>query len=137
MRHLRPCALALILAVAGCGADLSPRVRVGEQGVTRPATRTELYDGSYQGRVRLVRAIGPACPRWPGYGVVVIGDATLYYPYEPDLNFAAPVTREGTMHDRIGPAVLDGRIAGNQLAFTIKTPQCQSYYRMHFVWNHS
>lgn len=137
MPYLRFCALAAIVTLTGCGDILAARVRVGANGVVRPATNSELYDGSYQGHATLVRAAGPGCPVRPRNGVVEIGDATLVFPYTPNLTFAAVVQRDGTMHAESGPLRLDGRIVGNQLAFTITTPRCQSVYRMRYVWNHS
>ncbi len=126
-----------MVLLGGCGDRLAAPVRVGANGVVRPATNAELFDGSYQGHATLVRALGPGCPVRPRNGVVVIGDATLVFPYTPDLTFAAEVRRDGTMHAQAGPLRLDGRIVGNQLGFIITTPRCQTVYRMHYVWNHS
>jgi hypothetical protein len=132
------CALASAAMLAGCGGDrLAAPVRTGANGVTRPATIAELYDGSYQGRAVLVSATGPNCPVWPRNSVVEIGDATLVYPYLPNLVLAAPVARDGSLYAQAGPAVLDGRIFNNRLEFAVRTPSCQSRYSMHFVWNHS
>jgi hypothetical protein len=116
---------------------LSAPLRVGANGVVRPATNTELYDGSYQGRTALLAARGPGCPLEPRKGVIEIGDAVLIYPYTPDLILSAPVQRDGSVHATSGPAVLDGRIVNDRLFFTIRTPACLSSYSAHFVWNHS
>lgn len=131
------CALAAAATLGGCGERLSAPVRTGVYGVSRPATIAELYDGSYQGQAALVRATGPGCPVWPAYGVVEIGDATLVYPYRPDLILAAAVAPDGSLHARTGPALLDGRIVNNHLYFVVRTPNCESRYSMHFIWNHS
>lgn len=128
---------ALVVALGGCSNELAAPVRTGANGVTRPATTAELYDGSYQGRGALVSANAPGCPIWPRRGVVEIGDATLIYPYLPELILAAPVAPDGSLHAETGRAVLDGRIVNNNLEFAIRTPHCQSRYSMHFVWNHS
>ena len=130
-------ALAAAVALGGCGNRLADPVRTGANGVSRPATTAELYDGSYQGRAVLVGANGPGCPFRPHHGVVEIGDATLVYPYLPDLVLAAPVARDGSLHAAAGPAVLDGRIVNDHLEFIVRTPNCQSRYSMRFVWNHS
>lgn len=130
----------LLLATSllgGCGFPLSAPVRVGANGVVRPATLTELYDGSYQGHTYLLAANGPGCPLEPHNGVIEIGDAVLIYPYTPTLILTAPVLPDGSVHSVAGPAVLDGRIANNRLNFTIHTPNCLSSYSTHFVWNHS
>lgn len=130
----------LLLAVAvlgGCGFPLSAPVRYGANGVVRPATVTELYDGSYQGHPSLLAANGPGCPLEPRKGVIEIGDAVLIYPYTPDLILTAPVRPDGSVHAVQGAAVLDGRIANNRLDFTIRTPNCLSRYSTRFVWNHS
>lgn len=132
------CALISAAALGGCGGhQLAAPVRTGVNGVTRPATPAELYDGSYQGWATLVGANAPGCPVWPREGVVEIGDATLVYPYLPNLVLAAPVAPDGSMHARAGRAVLDGRIVNDHLEFIIRTPNCQSLYRMRFIWNHS
>ena len=134
----RPGLLFVALAVlGGCGFPLSAPVRVGANGVVRPATNTELYGGSYQGHTALLEARGPGCPLEPRKGVIEIGDAVLIYPYTPDLILTAPVQRDGSVHAATGPAVLDGRIVNDRLIFTIRTPACLSRYSTHFVWNHS
>lgn len=133
------CALALapLALVAACASPPAAPIRTGANGVSRPATPPELFDGSYQGRGYLVRASAPGCPDRPRYGVVEIGDAVLVYPYTPMLVLSAQIARNGTMHGQAGPATLDGRIVGDRLDFTVRTPQCESRYRMHYIWNHS
>ena len=131
-------ALVSAAALGGCGEHrLAAPVRTGANGVSRPATTAELYDGSYQGWVALVGANGPGCPVWPRKGVIEIGDATLVYPYLPNLVLAAPVAPDGSLHAAAGPAVLDGRIVNDRLEFIVRTPNCQSRYSMRLVWNHS
>lgn len=133
----RACAIAGAALLAGCTGNLvSAPVRVGANKVV-PATPGELYDGSYQGSATLVRALGPACPRRPSYGVVEIGDAVLVLPYTPELTFSVPVLRDGTMRLEGDGISLRGRIVGNQLGFVVRTPKCETLYRMHYVWNHS
>lgn len=131
--------LGTLLAAAALGGCVTPAapVRTGANGISRPATTAELFDGSYQGRAVLVRATGPGCPVRPRYGVVVIGDAELTFPYEPDLILSAPVAADGTLHAETSPAVLDGRIINDRLEFTVRTPNCQSHYSMRYIWNHS
>jgi len=129
--------LAVAAALGGCAAPQAAAVRTGALGVSRPATTTELFDGSYQGRAVLVRGSRPTCPVWPRYGTVEIGDAVLIYPYLPGLVFSAPVQPNGSLHSQTGQFVLDGRIVNGHLDFTVITPACASRYSMRYVWNHS
>lgn len=93
------------------------------------------YDGSYQGRARLVHGSAAACPA-SRYGVVDIGDAALVFPYQPTLVLAAPVQPDGTLHAADGKAVLDGKVVRGRLAFTVRTPDCETEFHGHVVWNH-
>jgi hypothetical protein len=130
------CGLAAAAMLGGC-ANMAPPVRTGVNRVSRPATLSERFDGSYQGRAVLLATSGPGCPVRPHYGVVEIGDAELTFPYLPDLILSAPVAPDGSLHAKAGPAVLYGRIVNDRLEFTIRTPTCLSHYSMHYVWNHS
>ena len=130
-------ALAAAALLGGCAERPAAPVRTGANGVSRPATTAELFDGSYQGRSVLVRNTDLACPIWPRHGVVEIGDAVLTFPYRPDLTLTAPVAADGSVHAEIRNAVLDGQIVGRRLWFTIRTPECEAQYSLHFVWNHS
>jgi len=130
-------ALAAAALLGGCAERPAAPVRTGANGVSRPATTAELFDGSYQGRSVLVRNTDLACPVWPRVGVVEIGDAVLTFPYRPDLTLTAEVQPGGSMHAEIRNAVLDGRIVGRRLGFAIRTPECEALYDLRFVWNHS
>jgi hypothetical protein len=129
-------AFAAAAAVGGCASQPAAPVRAGENGV-RPASLSELFDGSYQGRAVLVRNTGHICPIWPRRGVVEIGVAVLTFPYLPGLTFSAPVQPDGSLHAEYGPAVLDGRVAGESLSFAVRIPECETRYNLRFVWNHS
>jgi len=94
-----------------------------------------LVDGSYQGSATLVTA-GPTCPAGQ-FGIIEIGDCVLDYGYVPGLIFEAAVKPDGTLHDEEGKSVLDGKLDGDHLAFTITTPDCKSAYDASYIWNHS
>ena len=116
-------AVLLLAGLAGC-ANPGPQVS------------TNPIDGSYQGRVRLLHANLPTCQRRQ-YGVIEVGDHTLFLAYDPATIFTVPVQDDGTVHAEMSPYVLDGRVANNRLAFTVTSPDCQTAYSMHFIWNHS
>jgi hypothetical protein len=130
-------AFAAAAAVGGCAHQPAAPVRTGQEGASRPASLSELFDGSYQGRAVLVRNTGHVCPIWPRRGVVEIGEAVLTFPYLPGLTFSAPVQPDGSLHAEYGPAVLDGRVAGDYLSFAVRIPECETHYNLRFVWNHS
>jgi hypothetical protein len=97
---------------------------------------TNLIDGSYQGLGSLQTANAPTCPA-SEYGPLEVGDMVLHYAYTPAIIFEAPIQPDGTLHDEEGPAVLDGKLVDNRLAFTVTTPDCTSTYNNKFIWNHS
>jgi hypothetical protein len=45
----------------------------------------------------------------------------------------APVQPDGSVYAVSGPSVLSGRLAGGRLAFTVRTPVCESHYNMRYV----
>lgn len=97
---------------------------------------TLALDGSYQGEADLLVSTGRDCPASQN-GVLEIGDRTMYFPYQPALEFSAPIGQDGTMHQLVGNAILDGRITGDVLSMSITTPTCRSTYAAHLIWNRS
>jgi hypothetical protein len=95
-----------------------------------------LVDGSYQGRAKLVLGKPGPCPK-SRYGFVEIGDGTLIFPYTPKLVFQARVQPDGTVFSKLDGGELSGRTDGRHLDMTIKTPQCETHYHLHYIWNHS
>jgi hypothetical protein len=130
--RLRPLLMLLPLLLAGCGFF---ERTVGPD--TDPRASTNPIDGSYQGRVKLVReAPGAVCPLGRR-GVVLVGDHLLVYPWTDGILFSPEIAPDGSVHGTSGDAVMDGRVVNNHLFFTITTPACQSQFKGHFVWNHS
>lgn len=119
-----------VVAVRAAEAPAAP-ARAADARAVSPRS----YDGSYQGRARLVHGSAAACPA-SRYGVVDIGDAALVFPYQPSLVLAAPLQPDGTLHAADGKAVLDGKVIGGRLAFTVRTPECETEFHGHVVWNH-
>ncbi|MBX5454644.1 MAG: hypothetical protein K6U10_12015 [Acidobacteriia bacterium] len=95
-----------------------------------------LVDGSYQGKAKLVFGKPGPCPK-SSYGFVEIGDGTLVFPYTPKLVFQARVQPDGTVFSKLDGGELSGRTDGRHLDMTIKTPQCETQYHLHYIWNHS
>ncbi|HTW27357.1 MAG TPA: hypothetical protein VME92_09540 [Acetobacteraceae bacterium] len=126
--------LGLAIALGGC-SGFSNAFSPGDN--VPPASVSGAFDGNYQGRSTLVRAMPNAlCPAG-GPGVIEIGDGSLTFPYTPDLIFDTAINPDGTWHAEIGTARLDGRIVGNHLAMSVNTPSCQTQYSADYVWNHS
>jgi hypothetical protein len=123
LRHAVPFVLAAAL-LAGCTS------------APKGPGSTNLIDGSYQGRESLEMANAPSCPE-SAYGQLEVGDQALHYAYTPAIVFEASIQPDGTLHDEVGPAILDGKVAENRLAFTVTTPDCKSSYNNKFIWNHS
>jgi len=133
-------ALALPGVVAVAGMAATPAVAADAPAkpaaaTNPPAVSPRSFDGSYQGRARLVHGTDAACPV-SRYGVVDIGDAALVFPYQPGLVLAALLQPDGSLHAADGKAVLDGKVAGGRLAFTVRTPECETEFHGHVVWNH-
>ena len=106
-------------------------------GVAVPlsATAERSYDGSYQGSI--ISTANPACPHEYGERVLMLGDGVLWYPYDADIFFAAPVNSDGVMQATDGDTTLKGKITGNHLVATVTSPQCTSQISMYYLYNHS
>ena len=107
-------------------------------GVTVPLTAGEarVYNGSYQGYISRVSATAPGCPREPGERVLMVGDGVLWYAYSPAIFFTSPVLYDGTIDATSGDTTMKGRIKGDHLEATVKSPTCESRISMDYVYNH-
>lgn len=128
------CLALLLLALAGCSESDNPITTFAPAPPVPFRGDAHWFDGSYQGREKLVRATIPNCPPTQ-YGVIEIGDATLQFAYAPDLTFTVPVAADGTLASAESLATLRGRIVGRHLELTITTASCQTQFRMEMVWN--
>ncbi len=108
-------------------------------GVAVPlsASASRNYDGSYQGSITQVAARSPACPREPGERVLMLGDGVLWYAYDTNVYFAAPVNSDGVIQATDGNATINGKITGNHLVATVTSPDCTSRISMYYLYNHS
>ena len=128
-------AVAGMAAAPAAAADAPAKPAAVTATANAPAVSPRIYDGSYQGRARLVHGTGAACPASRS-GVVDIGDAALVFPYQPGLVLAASLQPDGSLHAADGKAVLDGKVASGRLVFTVRTPDCETEFHGHVVWNH-
>ena len=108
-------------------------------GVAVPlsASQSRNYDGSYQGYITPVASAGPICPREHGERVLFLGDGVLWYAYNTTILFAASVSSDGRIQASEGDATLAGKITGNHLQATVKSPACESRISMDYIYNHS
>jgi hypothetical protein len=129
-----PVALGMLMLLSGCDAVQNA---VSLNRAYPPPSATGAFDGSYYGRARVVRAQpGVNCPQGR-IGVMEVGDKRLSFAYAPEVIFNPAVAADGTVHDTVGPAVLDGKITDDMLVMRVTTPQCDTSYRLSFVGNHS
>ena len=108
-------------------------------GVAVPlsASETRSYNGSYQGDITQVAATGPGCPTEHGERVIMVGDGVLWYAFNPVTLFEAPVSYDGTIDAVSGPSHMTGRVVGNHLDATVKSPNCETQLSMDYIYNHS
>ena len=129
-RKSLPYALALTLCgLAGCGSTSTWEDRV--QNLPPPA-RLSLTDGAYRGVAELVATNGPECPAGRP-GIITIGDQRLIYPYTPRITFIAPINADGSLRANTDNATLEGLIGNGDLVFAVRTPTCESRYRLRWV----
>lgn len=130
----KPLLAATLLLLAGCG---TVDHYVGLGALSPAPSPTGAFDGSYFGTAELVRARpGVTCPP-DELGVVEVGDQRLSFAYAPLVIFNPPVQPDGRFHATANRAVLDGQIRRNRLVMTVRSPDCEARYRMHFIGNHS
>jgi hypothetical protein len=123
----------LPLGLAGCGGWNDMLLNyASNQSPELPPLESDKVDGSYKGGVTLVATQSPACPA-SSFGQIEIGDQTLYFAYQPNTMFVAPIRPDGSVYAVSGPSVLDGKLTGGRLAFTVRTPVCESRYNMRYV----
>jgi hypothetical protein len=116
-----------------------------------PSYVPDRVDGSYQGTAALIKAYSAdlrhtywyrpkvddeVCPHTT-YGVVEIGDRTLYYSYAPNLVFAAPVASNGAITQTVDGSTLTGQVMHGTLTFSIVTPLCTTRFNGGYKLNHS
>ena len=108
-------------------------------GVAVPLSASDAhrYDGSYQGHIDLVASKVAGCPASEGERVLMVGDGVLWYAYSPSTLFTLPVGYNGEISGTTGETVMKGKIQGNHLALTIKSPSCQTEVSMNYIYNHS
>ena len=123
----------LALGLAGCSA-LNPTVLgdVNSRPPELPKREADKIDGDYKGEALLVAAVSPACPG-SSDGRVEIGDQKLYFAYQPDILFVAPVRPDGSLYAVSGPSVLIGKLSHGELTFSVRTPVCESRYALRYV----
>ena len=121
-----------VLPVCGCQTVFDA------VGVTVPlsAGETRVSNGSYQGYIRPAAANGPACPVERGEKVIMVGDGVLWYAYSPVTFFTSPVEYDGKIDATSGNTRMTGRIKGDHLSATVKSPTCETRISMDYVYNH-
>lgn len=126
-------AIILSPALSGCSTPFNL------VGVATPLSANDAhnFDGSYQGDVDLVSQTGPDCPASEGERVLMIGAGVLWYAYSPTTLFTVPIAYNGVIDGRSGDATLQGKITGNHMLMTVKTPHCQTRMSMDYIYNHS
>ena len=126
--------IAPIMAVGGCAPTAwDDRVQAWQvrQGPTSSASFT-LTDGTYKGVAELVTASGPDCPAGRN-GIITIGDQRLVYAYTPRITFIAPLRADGSLRASMGGATLEGLVGNGDLSFSVRTPTCESRYRLRWT----
>ena len=131
LRHALFTATALLLG--GCQTVFDA------VGVAVPLTAGEsrAFNGSYQGTITQVSATGPGCPTEHGERVIMVGDGVLWYAYNPITLFTSPVNYDGTIDAVSGNAHMIGRVVGDHLEATVKSPDCETRLSMNYIYNHS
>lgn len=133
MPKLAPMAALLALGLAGCsGLNNTLQNWANARAPELPSGESDKVDGNYKGAVFLAAAQSPACPG-SDFGKIEIGDRKLYFAYRPEILFVAPILSDGTLYAVSGPSVLSGTLIDGRLAFTVRTPVCESRYNMRYV----
>jgi len=128
-----PLAALLALGLTGCAGWNNTLLNfANDRAPELPTPESDKVDGNYKGAANLVATQSPACPG-SSFGKIEIGDRTLYFAYQPHTMFVAPIQPDGSVYAVSGPAVLDGKLTGGRLAFSVRTPVCESHYNMRYV----
>jgi hypothetical protein len=98
-----------------------------------PATDFPLVDGTYKGQAQLVSQEGASCPVAKP-GTVDIGDRWLIHPYQPNMLFIARIQPDGSFAAWPVPGgTLEGYARAGWLEFTVRTPTCESHYKLRWT----
>ncbi len=120
-----------------CGCQTTDHL-VGLGHSDPPPSVNGAFDGSYYGRARDIgKTSQPALCPINRLGVAEIGDKRLSFAYAPDIIFNPPVQPDGTLHDQVGVAILDGTVTLDHLRMTITTPDCATRYDLKLIGNRS
>ncbi len=124
----------LVVALAACddAAQQAQTDATAAQPPGPPGTWPDRVDGNYKGAATLADAQSPLCPPTT-FGKIEIGDRRLYFAYQPDTLFVAPIQADGTLFAKSGTATLEGTLLGERLAFIVRTPTCASSYDLNWV----
>lgn len=95
------------------------------------------FNGSYQGQVTQLASNSPACPSEQGERVIMVGDGVLWYAYNPVTLFTSPISYDGNIDATSGATHMTGRVTGNHLEATVKSPTCETRLSMDYIYNHS
>ena len=127
-------ALAIAALLTACGPTAwEDREKAWQAGPGANATTAfPLIDGTYKGTAELLSANGPECPT-SRPGIVTIGDNRLVYSSGTRQNFVALIARDGSLRSTTGDATLEGQVGNGNLAFTIRSPTCESRYSLRWV----
>ena len=129
--------IAAILAAATLLGGCQTTFDLVGVAVPLSAGEARVFNGSYQGDITQVAANGPGCPTEHGERVIMVGDGVLWYAYNPVTLFTSPVNYDGTIDAVSGTSHMTGRVAGDHLEATVKSPTCETQLSMDYIYNHS
>jgi hypothetical protein len=131
MVRMMPCAMAILLTMAGCDA--------GPIGTIRPdpahTAVVKTYDGTYRTTIRLTTstasALGQSWCQTPGQAVVAVTDGDLSYavphpnvPGSPAPAFEATFAADGSFSGQITGGTMTGRVTGTHIEGRIDGAAC-------------
>lgn len=125
--------LAIAGLVSGC-ASMNNSIQgwVASWSPDDRGDRIDKIDGVYKGIATTVVARSPICPT-DRFGTVFVGDRTLTFSLTPSTLFITPVQADGTVHTETTTSVLDGKIEGGRLTFTVRDAICVTSYDLRWV----
>ncbi len=128
----RAATLLALLLVTGCtGYNNAIFSAVNHLPPTLPADAKDRISGNYKGMPVILASTG-ACPA-TSEGLIEVGDATVYFAYQPGVIFVAPVQPDGHVHAQTGASTLDGTVRDGHMDMTVTTPVCTTRYRMRWL----